>query len=647
VTPPGESAHVFSFTAVNLLSSYTPPVVPGTGPTYYMYDADHRLSIVTRPDGGTVKYTYEHGGRLYSVVTPTATLTYSYSPTTCNLATVTSSGGEQLTYGYNGSLLTSTTWTGPVAGSVSHVYDNNSWVKSESITGGTSIALNHDDDGLLYNAGALTLNRTANNGLITGTTIGGASDTRGYNSYGELASYTASYKGTPIYSFELTRDNLGRITTKSETIGGQTTTYEYVYDLSDRLVSVSPSASFAGSPATWYTYDSNSNRLTKRVGNVWVQGNFSYDAQDRLIGIGPASYFGSTSYTYTANGELASKTHGGLTSYQYDVFGNLLAVTLPDGTKINYIIDPQNRRIGKKVNGTLVAGFLYDGERLVVQLNASNTIVSQFIYASEESVPDYMLVGGVSYRIFSDQLGSPRLVVNTSTGQIAERIDYDEFGNVITDTNPGFQPFGFAGGLYDQDTKLVRFAARDYDPQTGRWTAKDPIAFAGGDTNLYGYVLNDPINAVDVAGSAVKVCWSSILGFGGPAPQPLSHWWIETGEKKVGMGGLGWGLLDLFAGVQWTDQSYKYNVYKNAGEIQCKEITNADESCVNRETWEWTMKGNTSENLGHIYPGHTCQEVVNTALAQCQTNPMIVTGPPAGKTFSDWIYAIFVGGSAY
>jgi RHS repeat-associated protein len=111
-----------------------------------------------------------------------------------------------------------------------------------------------------------------------------------------------------------------------------------------------------------------------------------------------------------------------------------------------------------------------------------------------------MLTGGVIYRIFSDHLGSPRLIVNASTGQIAERIDYDEFGNVTTDTNPGFQPFGFAGGLYDQDTKLVRFGARDYDASIGRWTAKDPILFSGSDSNLYGYALNDPVNLTDPNG---------------------------------------------------------------------------------------------------------------------------------------------------
>ena len=51
--------------------------------------------------------------------------------------------------------------------------------------------------------------------------------------------------------------------------------------------------------------------------------------------------------------------------------------------------------------------------------------------------------------------------------------------------------------MYDKDTGLVRFGYRDYDSDTGRWTAKDPIGFAGGDSDLYGYCLNDPINFVD------------------------------------------------------------------------------------------------------------------------------------------------------
>jgi RHS repeat-associated protein len=129
-------------------------------------------------------------------------------------------------------------------------------------------------------------------------------------------------------------------------------------------------------------------------------------------------------------------------------------------------------------------------------------VVSRFVYADKANVPAYLVKGSVTYRIIADHLGSPRLVVNTADGTVVQRMDYEEWGRVILDTNPGFQPFGYAGGLYDRDTGLVRFGARDYDPETGRWTAKDPIGFGGGDANLFSYVLSDPINNIDSNGLA-------------------------------------------------------------------------------------------------------------------------------------------------
>jgi RHS repeat-associated protein len=118
-----------------------------------------------------------------------------------------------------------------------------------------------------------------------------------------------------------------------------------------------------------------------------------------------------------------------------------------------------------------------------------------------------MLRDGKTYRILSNHLGSPKLVVDITDGTIVQEMDYDAFGNITFDSNPGFQPFGFAGGIYDLDTQLTRFGARDYDAQTGRWTAKDPILFNGGDTNLFGYVLNNPVNFVDLNGFAPKDKW--------------------------------------------------------------------------------------------------------------------------------------------
>jgi RHS repeat-associated protein len=73
---------------------------------------------------------------------------------------------------------------------------------------------------------------------------------------------------------------------------------------------------------------------------------------------------------------------------------------------------------------------------------------------------------------------------------------------VLSETGAGFQPFGFAGGLYDATTEFVRFGARDYDPATGRWTAKDVIGFAGRQANQYVYVNGDPVNRRDPSGLA-------------------------------------------------------------------------------------------------------------------------------------------------
>jgi RHS repeat-associated protein len=127
-------------------------------------------------------------------------------------------------------------------------------------------------------------------------------------------------------------------------------------------------------------------------------------------------------------------------------------------------------------------------------------MVKQFIYADSVNVPEHMIMNGRKYLFIKDHRGSVNMVVDSVTGEIKQQIKYSEFGEVLQDTNPGFQPFGFAGGLYDYDTKLVRFGARDYDGKIGRWLSKDPIGFDGGDTNLYGYVMQDPINLIDPTG---------------------------------------------------------------------------------------------------------------------------------------------------
>jgi RHS repeat-associated protein len=491
VTPPGGSAHEFAYNAVDELESYTPPTVSGTGATSYAYDLDRNLTNVTRPDSKTIDYGYDSAGRLISTETPTGTTKYVYNTATGNLSSA-NRGAQHLDYSYNGPLPTKYTWSGTVAGSVSRTYNDNFFIASESVGGGSDIALGYDKDGLLTKAGTLAVKRSGKDGLITSTTLGVTSDTRSYNGFGELIGYTASVNGTAVYNVTYTRNDDGQVSAKTETINGTINTYSYTYDLAGRLTSAIKNAT-----TDTYTYDSNSNRMSGTTASGTSTG--TYDAQDRQL------TYGTASFTYTANGELASQTISGKkTSYSYDVLGNLVSATLPNATKLAYIVDGENRRVGKETGSVLEAGFLYDdNDRVVAQLNGSSGLVSQFVYATGSNSPDYMINGGVTYRIFSDQLGSPVLIVNTTTGAIAEQITYDEFGNVLGDTDPGFQPFGLAGGLYDQDLKLVRFGARDYNPAVGRWTVKDPTLFNGGDTNLYAYVSNDPVNLTDPTGLTI------------------------------------------------------------------------------------------------------------------------------------------------
>ena len=111
-----------------------------------------------------------------------------------------------------------------------------------------------------------------------------------------------------------------------------------------------------------------------------------------------------------------------------------------------------------------------------------------------------MVKNGQTYYLVTDQVGTVRAVCDTS-GSIVKEITYDSFGNILTDSAPTFTiPLGFAGGLHDRDTNLVHFGFRDYDPDSGAWTAKDPVLFASGDIYLYEYCSGNPVQLSDPLG---------------------------------------------------------------------------------------------------------------------------------------------------
>jgi RHS repeat-associated protein len=358
----------------------------------------------------------------------------------------------------------------------------------------------YDTAGLLVSAGDLALTRDAQNGRLTGSTLNTVNDSWNYTGFGEAQSYVAAAASTALYAMSFTRDHAGRISTKTETLGGVTSVYTSTYDAARGWLT---DVSSNGLPTAHYDYDDNGNRTDA----LTLDREVSYaaaDGQDRITGgtlAQPLQAAQNVSWSYTANGEVSGRTAGTATTlYSYDVRGNLRDVTLTNGVRIEYLVDATGRRLGRKVGGTLTRGWLYqDGLKPVAELDGAGNVVSRFVYGGKANVPEYVVKNGAEYRLITDQLGSVRLVVNAADGSLAQRLDYDEFGRVLNDSNPGFQPFGYAGGLYDPDTGLVRFGARDYDADAGRWMSKDPIGFDGGD-NWYAYVGNNPINWLDYFG---------------------------------------------------------------------------------------------------------------------------------------------------
>ncbi|MEO7038064.1 MAG: RHS repeat-associated core domain-containing protein [Polyangiaceae bacterium] len=511
-TPPGASGpYTFAYEAdTGLVNQSTPPAVStgekgkaglSLGEKKYTYGSDFELQSVLRSDGSQVGIQYDASNRVKQIALASAKISMGYDAHG-TLTSVNRSDSARVDMTFDGPLWLSSAWSGAITGKVVADYDKNFWLASLTVNDASTVNFTYDDDGLLIGAssaaGSLALTRAADTGFVTDTALGSVTTSQGYNGFGELAALGANFQNQAAFSQVLTRDALGRIAHLSETVGTAASEIDYTYDNLGRLTEVTRDGSVSD-----YAYDASGNRTSVTVDGVQTVAA-TYDEQDRIL------TSGSATYDKVETGDLLRKTDGANSlELTYDELGNLMKASVATGAKntvVDYVIDGMGRRIARRVNNTFDRAFLYrDGLRPVAEITSAGTF-SHFVYAGGDSAPDMILRAGVPFRVIKDHLGSVRLVVNATTGVVAQKLDYDEFGRVLGDSNPGFQPFGFAGGIYDSATGLVRFGARDYDAETGRWAAKDPSGFAGGE-NQYAYCGDDPVNCVDPNGLDSTLPW--------------------------------------------------------------------------------------------------------------------------------------------
>ena len=503
VQPPGRPWHIATYDDDNRLTGYTPPGPAGVGSFDVAWDLDGRLDTVTYADGSGWEMGWNPLGQLVQLQTSRGVTTFGQDPVTGLETTATTPEGNTVAFGYDGFLTTDLTWTGLVAGTVSFTWD--SFLRPDSVAvNGDGRPRGYDVDGLLTSVGALALTRDPLNGQLSGATIGGITTSWEASPYGELSSYRVDGAGgQAYYAGDYTYDALGRLDTITEVVdGGPAVELAFAYDAQGRLASRSVDALVAES-AVW-----DANGAWTSVTDVAGTRAVTVDDADRV------TLLGAIAYGYDVGGRRASRTSGGdVTAYRWDSLGNLMGADLPDGTAIDYVYDGLNQRIAKKVDGAVTQGFLWrDPLSPIAELDAAGAVVSRFVYGEAATTPAYIEKGGATYRLVLDHRQSVRLVVDVDTGAVVQRLDYDAFGRVLTDTNPGFQPFGFAGGLYDADLGWVTFGVRHYDPETGSWTRPDPIGFAGGVTNLYLYAGGDPMNRIDPDGRFAHIVGGAIIG---------------------------------------------------------------------------------------------------------------------------------------
>ena len=417
--------------------------------TTYTYDAHRNVKTVTDADAGganprTATLDYDAADRVTRVTYPTGkAIDYRYDAAG-RRDRISTSDGLVVTYGFDAlGRLSTVDRDGAVE--VTYGYDAAGRLASKAFANGTTTTYAHD-----------ALDRTTRIEHARGGTVL------------DFQAYTFSPEG--------------RVRTLTTPDG--VTTYDY--DVLGQLSGVA----YPDGTAVTYQYDAAGNRLgygandANQYTTTPAGGSFDHDADGNLLVAADPAGQAQTRYAYDARGRLVSQNGpAGNFRYEYDPFGNRTAV-VRNGVRTDLLADPLGG-----VDGL--------GDVLAETTGGATTE-----YVTGLGVEAVFGAGGGRY-LLTDVQGSVAGLTDAA-GAVSASYRYDAFGAVAAQAGPDAtaNPLRFNGslGVFDRGTGLLEMRARFYDPATGRFTQRDPLGLAAGDTNLYRFVGNDPVGAADPSG---------------------------------------------------------------------------------------------------------------------------------------------------
>jgi RHS repeat-associated protein len=443
----------------------------------------------------TITSSYDAAGQLKTISDPDATYALTYD-LAGNLETVDNAGTPNvpnvlLKYNYNQvnrPISVTDTINGQLRGTKSFTYDDANRV-TRITQSGNGVSSKRVD--MSYDAAGKTKDVTRYNDL-NGTGLVASSEYV-YDSVGRLTRLSHGKGNVALANYAWTYDFANRVTGFTSPDGST----NYSYDKRDQLTG----ADYSSGSNESYSYDDNGTRNSS---------GYQTGSNNKLQSDGVYNYL------YDGEGNLTKRTDivtGEVTEYSWDYRNRLTFVVGKNGSgsvikSAQYSYDALNRRIVKEVDAdgagsgvSQVERLVYDGQQIALTFDGGGNQTHRYLYGVEtdQILADEGAGGSVLWPL-TDNLGTVRDLVDSS-GVIQNRIGYDSFGKVRSQTNSsvGFR-FGFTGRELDSETGLYYNRERYYDPTPGRFISEDPIKLSGGDTNLYRYVYNNPTNLVDPSG---------------------------------------------------------------------------------------------------------------------------------------------------